>query len=83
MLSKYKVKGNACDGYIFGQMRKELCRPNLHYNSRDDLVTAIRNIERRFNDPNDWLNRGLENMFLGSHFDEGVRRGGKKTKVTC
>ena len=57
-------------------LRKELCRPGLEFRSQNDLVEAVVNMERRFNDPNDWLCSGLENFYLGSHFDNGIRRGG-------
>ena len=56
----------------------ELCQPGMEYRTRQELVDAILAMEARFNDPNDRLNQGLENAFLGSFIsDSGVRRGGK------
>ena len=76
------IKGTVPDMYIFGLLRTELCRPGVVYDTRAQLVQAVRDMEVKFNDPNHVFNQGLENAFLGSYFSEnGQRKGGKKLNI--
>ena len=73
-----KIKGTVPDMYIFGLLRTELCRPGVVYDTRQQLIQAIRDMEVKFNDPDHVFNTGLENAFLGSYYSEnGRRKGGK------
>ena len=66
------------DNFLWGTMKQELFRPGRTYETRESLVSAIRELENQFNDPNHHYHIALENSFLGSFTnDNGTRRGGK------
>ena len=71
------------DFFLWGIMKDELFKPGKVYETRDQLVTSIMELESQFNDPNHRLHQALENAFLGSYTnDYGRRRRGKILKLT-